>query len=165
MVLPPVGGREHRPHPQFGFYQELRKIEKARPKLVQPVIGRRVYMSPGQSGVEGTGDFGRAYTLVVSPQGEVLHLNRFYDTAWAHVEVRCARRSMAEIKPGISFDLHESQLMGDGSWQSARHQPSSYAAREVRTAHSPGDHPKPLPTRARPCLQLSLFNIDLVQQF
>ena len=128
---------EHRPHPQFGFYQELRKIEKARPELVQPFIGRRVYMSPGQSGVEGTGDFGRAYTLIVSPQGEVLHLNRFCDTAWAPVEVRCARRLMAEIKPGISFDLHESQLLGDGSWLSARHQPDEQRERwEQRIARA-----------------------------
>ena len=86
-------------------------------------------MSPGQSGVEGTGDFERAYTLIVSPQGEVLHLNRFYDTAWAPVEVRCARRLMAEIKPGISFDLHESQLLDDGFWLSARHQPDEQRER------------------------------------
>ena len=113
---------EHRPHPQFGFYRKLREIEKSQPELVEPFKGRRIYMTPGQSGIEGTGNFGRAYTLIVNPEGEVLHLNRFYDTAWAPVEARCARRLMAEIKPGISFGLHESQLLGDRFWLSARHQ-------------------------------------------
>ena len=113
---------EHRPDPQLGFYQQLREIEKSHPEIVQPFIGRRVYMSPGQSGVEGTGNFGRAYTLIVSPQGEVLHLNRFYDRAWAPVECRCTCRLMAEINPGITFDLHESQLLGEHFWLSARHQ-------------------------------------------
>lgn len=79
-------------------------------------------MTPGQSGVEGTGYFGCAYTLIVSPEGEVLHLNRFHDTAWAPAEARCARRLMAEIEPGISFDLHESQMMQDRYWLSARYQ-------------------------------------------
>jgi len=60
--------------------------------------------------------------LIVSPEGELLHLNRFHDTAWAPVEVRCARRLMAEKKPGISFDLHESMGIGNCYWLSARHQ-------------------------------------------
>ena len=79
-------------------------------------------MTPGQSGIEGTENFERAYTLIVNPQGEVLHLNRFHDTLWAPVEVRCTRLLMAEINPGISFDLHKSQLLGDRFWLSARHQ-------------------------------------------
>ena len=79
-------------------------------------------MTPGQTGVEGTGDFGRAYTLVFSPEGEVLHINRFHDTAWAPVEPRVTVQLMARIEPGISFDLHESQLMADRFWLSARHQ-------------------------------------------
>lgn len=108
--------------PQWSFYQELLKMEKAQPERIEPFKGRRIYMVPGQAGVEGTGNFGRAYTLIVSPKGEVLHLNRFHDTVWAPVEARCARRLMAEVRPGISFDLHESQLMGDKFWLSARHQ-------------------------------------------
>lgn len=108
--------------PQWSFYQELLKIEKTQPERVEPFKGRRIYMAPGQAGVEGAGNFGRAYTLIVSPKGEVLHLNRFHDTVWAPVEARCARRLMAEVHPAISFDLHESQLMGDKFWLSARHQ-------------------------------------------
>ena len=108
--------------PQWCFYRKLQELEKAQPEILEPLKGRRIYMTPGQAGVEGTGNFGRAYTLVVSPEGEVLHLNRFHDTSWAPVEPRCARQLMAEINPGISFDLHESQLMEDRYWLSARNQ-------------------------------------------
>jgi hypothetical protein len=100
--------------------------------VLAPFRGRRLYMTPAQPGVEGTGDFGRAYTLVVSPEGEVLHLNRFHDTAWAPTEPRAIRQLLAEVRPGISFDLHESELMGDRYWLSARAQadPESQAWEE-----------------------------------
>ena len=142
---------EHRPHPQFGFYQQLRKLEKSHPELVQPFVGRRVYMSPGQSDVEGTGNFGRAYTLIVSPLGEVLHLNRFYDTVWAPVEVRCTRRLMAEINPGISFDLHESQLLGDCF--GCRPDISRTNTAKPWNSGLPGQLSKPSSIRAPPCPQ------------
>ena len=106
---------------QYFFWLRLQELGKTQPEVLEPFRGRRIFMAPGQSGVEGTGNFGRAFTLVVSPEGEVLHINRFHDTAWAPIESRCARRLLAEIEPGISFDLHESQLMGDKYWLSARH--------------------------------------------
>ena len=108
--------------PQWSMYLRLQQQEKENPAVLEPFKGRRIYMAPGQEGVEGTGNFGRAYTLIVSTEGELLHLNRFHDTEWAPVESRCARQLMAEIEPGISFDLHESQLMEDRYWLSARHQ-------------------------------------------
>ena len=107
---------------QFRAYRRLQQLEREESERVIPLRGRRIYMTPGQEGVEGTGDFGRAYTLVVSPAGEILHLNRFHDTAWAPVEARCVRSLLAEIRPGIGFDLHESQFMDDRYWLSARHQ-------------------------------------------
>ena len=110
------------PCPQWAGYQRLQKLHAEEPAVLAPLNGRRVYMAPGQAGVEGTGDFGRAYTLIFSPEGEVLHINRFHDTAWAPVEPRVTAQLMAQIKPGIGFDLHESQLMGDRFWLSARHQ-------------------------------------------
>ena len=82
-------------------------------------------MTAGQSGVEGTGDFGRAYTLIISLAGEILHINRFHDTSWAPIEPRVTRELLARIRPGISFDLHESQLMDDRYWLSARRQPDA----------------------------------------
>jgi hypothetical protein len=111
-----------KPHPQWAFYKILQELQQLEPDIIEPFKGRRLYMTPGQPGVAGTGDFGRAYTLIISLDGEILHLNRFHDTAWAPIEVRCTRRLMAEIQPGIAFDLHESQLMEDRFWLSARHQ-------------------------------------------
>jgi len=107
---------------QWGFYLKLQELQKTRPELLAPLRGRRLYMTPAQAGVEGTGDLGRAYTLIISLEGEVLHLNRFHDTAWAPVEPRVTRQLLARIRPGLSFDIHESQLMGDRYWLSARHQ-------------------------------------------
>ena len=109
---PSEGGR----CPQSSFYGRLLQLQRTNPEILAPFKGRRIYMTPGQAGVEGTGDFQRAYTLVISPRGEVLHINRFHDTVWAPVEVRCTRRLMAEINPGITFDLHESQHMEDRYW-------------------------------------------------
>ena len=111
-----------RPHAQWTAYNRLLALSRERPEVLVPFRGRRVYMTPAQPGVEGTGDFDRAYTLVVSPDGEVLHLNRFHDTPWAPTEPRAICRLLAEVRPGISFDLHESELMGDHYWLSARAQ-------------------------------------------
>ena len=111
-----------RSDPQWAGYLKLQELAEKQPEVLEPFKGRRLYMVPGQAGVEGTGNFGRAYTLVISLEGEVLHLNRFHDTAWAPVEPRCTRQLMEVIQPGISFDIHESQLMGDKYWLSARHQ-------------------------------------------
>ena len=108
--------------PQWAAYKRLQKLRDERPEALAPLTGRRAYMTPGQTGVEGTGDFGRAYTLIFSPEGQVLHINRFHDTAWAPIEPRVTVRLMEEVRPGISFDLHESQLMEDRFWLSARHQ-------------------------------------------
>jgi hypothetical protein len=51
---------------------------------------------------------------------EVLHLNRFHDTPWCPIEVRCCRDLMAAISPGLVMDLHEHS--GEDYWMSARHQ-------------------------------------------
>jgi hypothetical protein len=96
-----------------------RKIEKGSPVL-EPLKGRRIWFPSRYQDVPGSGLFERAYTLIVTPDGEVLHLNRFHDTRWAPVEVRCIRRLMADVKPGLTFDLHE--YGGDAFWMSARRQ-------------------------------------------
>ena len=108
--------------PQARFYERLQRVYREGPHILEPLRGRRVYQVPGQAGVEGTGNFGRAYTLIIGLDGDILHINRFHDTAWAPVEPRVTRQLMEEIRPGISFDLHESQRMADRFWLSARHQ-------------------------------------------
>ena len=89
-------------------------------EFLKPLFGRRIFYPSSEDGIEGTAHCQRAYTLIVSPEGEVLHINRFHDTPWAPVESRCARDLMARIKPGLTLDLHE--YGGDGFWFSARHQ-------------------------------------------
>lgn len=97
-----------------------RKVEKGA-KFLAPLHGRRIYFPSRSADMPGAEPLARAYTLVVTPEGEVLHLNRFHDTPWAPAEVRCARRLMAEIKPGLTFDLHEHEG-GGFFWMSARRQ-------------------------------------------
>ena len=108
---------------EYGFanYNVLGRLQKAPPEAIEPFKGRRLFV-PTHRRVEGAEDFQRAYTLIVSPSGEVLHLNRFHDTVWAPVEVRCTRRLMTQIQPQLSFDLHESMGIDDRYWLSARHQ-------------------------------------------
>ncbi|MBT3601514.1 MAG: hypothetical protein HN521_00475 [Candidatus Latescibacteria bacterium] len=95
------------------------QFEKGQPFL-KSLIGRRIFFPSRQEGIEGTAFCQRAYTLIVSPDAEVLHINRFHDTAWAPVESRCTRTLMAEIQPRLILDLHEHG--GDSFWFSARHQ-------------------------------------------
>ena len=92
----------------------------AREPSLEPLRGRRLYFPSRNEDVEGTAPLQRAYTLVVDPGGEVLHINRFHDTAWAAVEPRCTRNLMAEISPGLTLDLHE--FGGSAFWFSARRQ-------------------------------------------
>lgn len=118
---------EGRACPQYFYYQRLQRLQQEHPEVLEPLKGRRVWMTPGQTGVAGTGDFGRAYTLIISLEGEILHINRFHDTAWSPIEPRVTRDLMSRIRPGISFDLHESQLMDDRYFLSARRQPEAAA--------------------------------------
>tara|TARA_B100000686_G_C16791470_1_gene979021 strand:+ start:2239 stop:3309 length:1071 start_codon:yes stop_codon:yes gene_type:complete len=118
---------------QISFMDRLREVGS---EVLEPLYGRRVYMNPAQPGIDGAGDFGRAYTLIIGFDGDILHLNRFHDTAWAPVESRVTRNLMTAVDPGISFDLHESAQMDDRFWLSARKQMDAENQRwEERAAH------------------------------
>jgi len=91
----------------------LKDYQTERPEVLEPYRGRRIVTPAGHPDVEETGNFGRAYTLVVDPDGNLLHLNRFFDRTWSPVETRCVRRLMAEVDPGLVFDLHESSRQED----------------------------------------------------
>ncbi|MCE9530931.1 MAG: hypothetical protein K8T89_07385 [Planctomycetes bacterium] len=106
---------------EYGFATQglLGRFKKG-DKVLEPLLGRRIYYLTHSKDMPGSGPLERAYTLIVTPDGEVLHLNRFHDTSWAPIEVRCARRLMAEIQPGLTFDLHE--YGGDAFWFSTRKQ-------------------------------------------
>jgi hypothetical protein len=101
-----------------GLYGSVKKGES----FLEPLKGRRLWFPSRDENQPAAGPLERAYTLVITHDGEVLHLNRFHDTRWAPVEVRCVRRLMAEIQPGLTFDLHE--YGGDALWMSARRQKS-----------------------------------------
>jgi hypothetical protein len=109
------------PDPQYRVHQNLVSLSKNRAELVEPFRGRRVFIPAGQPEVEGAGEYDRAFTFIVAPDGEVLHLNRFHDTKWSPPEAFCARKLLEKIQPGLSFDLHESQFMEDRYWLSPRH--------------------------------------------
>lgn len=124
---------------EFGYSTQglLGRFGGERARLLERLKGRRVFFPSNAPDVAGAGRFERAYTLVVSPGGQLLHLNRFHDTPWAPVEVRCTLRLMAEVRPGICFDLHEAMGIEDRYWLSARRQPSAAGqAREERIAHA-----------------------------
>lgn len=110
-------------NPQGYGYGRMQQIHREQPEILAPLLGRRVYQPAGQMGVEGTNLFDRAYTLIISLEGEILHINRFHDTAWSPVEPRVTRQFLDDVRPGISFDLHESAGMDDRFWLSARKQP------------------------------------------
>lgn len=92
------------------------------PEAAAALVGRRLWWPSNSDDVPGASTLERAYTQFggTDQANEVLHLNRFHDTAWCPVEVRCCRELMAAIKPGLVMDLHEHE--GDDYWMSARHQ-------------------------------------------
>jgi len=114
-----------RKNPQGFGYGRMQEIHRDQPEILAPLLGRRVYQPAGQAGVEGTNLFDRAYTLMISLEGEILHINRFHDTPWAPVEPRVTRKLLDQIRPGLSFDLHESAGMDDRYWLSARKLPDA----------------------------------------
>jgi len=109
---------------EYGYanYNILGRMGDAPAESIEPFKGRRIFIPTRKGGVEGADHFKRAYTLIMGPDGELLHINRFHDTQWAPVEPRCARNLMKRINPGISFDIHESMGIGDRFWLSARTQ-------------------------------------------
>lgn len=117
---------------------------------IEALRGRRVFLVPGQAAVEGTGDFGRLYTLVVSPTGEVRHLNRYVDSEWAPPESRAVRDLFEATNPGLFVDLHEYE--GDGCWVSVRPKADEAVERRERAVgramveaiESAGGRPLPL---------------------
>jgi hypothetical protein len=98
-------------------------LEEEDPSALEPFRGRRIYLPAGQPDLEGAGNFNRAYTVVVDPDGRVQHLNRSYDTEWAPVETRCVRDLLAETDPGLFVDLHESNR-DHRFWFTMRHKDS-----------------------------------------
>lgn len=107
---------------EYGYANKglLHKFEKTA-SFLEPLRGRRIWFTSSRTDTPGSAPLERAYTLIVAPDGEILHLNRFHDTRWAPAEVRCLRNLMAEVRPALTFDLHEHDH-GPFFWMSARKQ-------------------------------------------
>ena len=106
---------------EHGYFSRVRhgwSVEQV--PALEPLKGRRIYCMAGNEKIEGSAMLQRAYSLIVDPEGQILHINRFHDTAWAPAEARVTRDLLARIHPGLILDLHEHG--GDGFWFSARHQ-------------------------------------------
>ena len=95
---------------QFHLLKRLKTLQHRVPDVLEPYRGRRILLPPGQPAVPSNGDFERAYSMVVSPDGEALHFNRYFDRAWAPVETRTVRSVINAVDPGVVFDLHETQV-------------------------------------------------------
>lgn len=98
------------------IWNTLTELERT-PEM-EPLRGRRIFLISGQPDVEGTGDFGRLYTRVISPDGENLHLNRYIGSEWAPSESRAVRELADSVEPGLYVDIHE--YSGDSYWVSTR---------------------------------------------
>lgn len=98
---------------QFHLLKRIKALQHAAPEALEPYRGRRILLPAGQPAVPSNGDFDRAYSMVVSPDGEALHFNRYFDRQWAPVETRAVRSVVQAVDPGLVYDLHETQVAED----------------------------------------------------
>ena len=122
---------------EYGYENRMLygEIEKGA-NFLDPLRGRRIYFPSRAVDQPGAAPPERAYMQVVTPDAEVLHMNRFHDTPWAPVEVQCTRQLMARIDPRLTLDLNE--YNGDDSWMSARRQRNDEDERWERRLASAG---------------------------
>jgi hypothetical protein len=110
-LLSLVGDHAYASHPPsdegIPVLMRLKEFTETHPEVLERLAGRRVYATPSLEGVDGSEGLDRAYTIVVDTDGMPLHLNRFFTTDWAPPESRSVRRLMDDVRPGLTFDNHE----------------------------------------------------------
>jgi hypothetical protein len=89
--------------------RRLNRAMREKPELVSVLAGKRACWPSNCTGVEGVGDFDRAFSAFVTSQGLVADLNRHFTFAYPPVEVACVRDLVDRVKPGLILDLHEGQ--------------------------------------------------------
>jgi hypothetical protein len=89
--------------------RRLNRVMGGRPELVQILAGKRACWPSNLTGVEGCGDFDRAFSAMITWHGLVADLNRQFTFAYPAVEVSCVRDLADRLRPGLVLDLHESQ--------------------------------------------------------
>jgi hypothetical protein len=92
------------------------------PSLLPALSGRRFFVPSSMPTSEGAGRFGRTYTGFVSAEGKTLSVSQFFARDDAPPEVACLQALVDEIKPAITFDLHEDG--GRGFYLPARRKPT-----------------------------------------
>jgi hypothetical protein len=89
--------------------RRLNAVMRRRPELLPTLAGKRACWPSNLTGVEGCGDFERAFSAVITWHGLVADLNRQFTFADPALEVRCVRDLVDRLRPGLVLDLHESQ--------------------------------------------------------
>jgi len=112
--------------------RRLRALLRARRDLVDKLAGRRCFFPSNQAEVEGVGEFEKAFTVIITPEGEVADLNRHFDRPNAPPEVEALRAFVMRLQPRLVLDLHEGQ--GDGFYffvPSLDHHPHTHRVLEA----------------------------------
>jgi hypothetical protein len=94
----------------MGHYLVLRRLYElfgSQPTVKETLVGRRIFIPAGMPFSAGTGSYGRTYTAVVSPEGQLLSLSQFFGVTGAPPEVACIDSLLQEVEPGLVFDCHE----------------------------------------------------------
>jgi hypothetical protein len=114
------------------------------PSLLPALSGRRFFVPSSMPTSEGAGRYGRTYTGFVSPEGKTLSVSQYFARDDAPPEVACLQALVDEIKPAITFDLHEDG--GRGFYLPARRKPdeperSERIVRAMRDAVAAAGYP------------------------
>src|SRR5207248_1549889 len=94
----------------------------------QALRGHRVLIPSGTPHTEGAGRFGRTYTAIISPEGQLVSLSQCLGRADAPPEVAHLDTFLQAVRPGITFDFHED--FGRDFYLPARRDPRDPAAGE-----------------------------------
>ena len=89
--------------------RRLNRAMREKPELVSVLAGKRACWPSNCTGVEGVGDFDRAFSAFVTSQGAIADLNRHFTFAYPPLEVACVRDLVDRVKPGLILDIHEGQ--------------------------------------------------------
>jgi hypothetical protein len=118
-----IGFMWHLPQPPsvgrfLTMHSRMLSLVQQDPDSLKPLWGKSVMLLNAMLDVEGSGELGRCWHAIVSPQGEWLHLNRFFGRDDAPPEVAAVDQLMQTIRPGLMCDLHEGN--GSGFWMPIR---------------------------------------------
>ena len=86
---------------------KIKKLLSEHSELRERLKGKHVVVPTNQPDSEGCGVFERAYTCVVTDDGELKNLNRLFGVTAAPPEIRAVQSLVDLVQPGLNLDLHE----------------------------------------------------------